>query len=127
MGVLIKQIKELSDYYITNTGQVFSTRISTRYNKFGAMREVKPKISKKGYYYIGGYTGEGKDKKRIWLRIHRVVYQTFVGPIQTGMEIDHINCDKNDNRLENLQMLTKSDNVRKWHQVDKPIKNGKKN
>jgi len=127
MEILIKQIKQLKDYYITNTGQVFSTRISTRYNKLGEMREVKPKISKKGYYYIGGYAGEGEDKKRVWLRIHRIVYQEFVGEIPIGMEIDHINCDKNDNRIQNLQMLTKLDNLRKWYYVDKPIRNAKTN
>ena len=127
MASKIKQITEIPDYYITNTGQVFSTRISPRYNKKGEMRQVRPKLTKGGYLYIGGYSGNGADKKRIWLRIHRIVYQEFVGPIPQGMEIDHISNVKTDNRLENLQMLTKKDNIRKWHHVDKKIRNAKKN
>jgi hypothetical protein len=127
MASKIKQITELPDYYITNTGQIFSTRISPRYNKKGEMRQVRPKLTKGGYLYIGGYSGNGADKKRIWLRIHRIVYQEFVGPIPQGMEIDHISNVKTDNRLENLQMLTKKDNIRKWHHVDKKIRNAKKN
>jgi hypothetical protein len=127
MASKIKQITEIPDYYITNTGQVFSTRISPRYNKKGEMRQVRPKLTKGGYLYIGGYSGNGADKKRNWLRIHRVVYQEFVGPIPQGMEIDHINNIKTDNKIENLQMLTKKDNIRKWHYVDKQIRNAEKN
>jgi hypothetical protein len=127
MASKIKQITEIPDYYITNTGQVFSTRISPRYNKKGEMRQVRPKLTKGGYLYIGGYSGNGADKKRNWLRIHRVVYQEFVGPIPQGMEIDHINNIKTDNRLENLQMLSKLDNVRKWFFKDKQIRDAKKN
>ena len=127
MASKIKQITEIPDYYITNTGQVFSTRISPRYNKKGEMRQVRPKLTKGGYLYIGGYSGKGADKKRNWLRIHRVVYQEFVGPIPQGMEIDHINNIKTDNKIENLQMLTKKDNIRKWHYVDKQIRNAEKN
>jgi hypothetical protein len=127
MALQIKQINKLPDYYITNTGQVFSTRISPRYNKKGKMREVRPKVNKSGYLYIGGYNGSGADKKRLWFRIHRLVFETFVGPIQNGMEIDHVNNIKTDNRLENLQMLTKLDNVRKWFFKDKQIRDGKTN
>jgi len=127
MALEIKQIKKLPDYYITNTGQVFSTRISPRYNKKGLMREVRPKVNKSGYLYIGGYSGSGKDKKRIWLRIHRVVFEEFVGPIQNGMEIDHKNNIKTDNRLENLQMLSRLQNIRKWFFKDKQIRDAKNN
>ena len=127
MALQLKQIKELPDYYITNTGQVFSTRISPRYNKKGVMREVRPKVNKSGYLYIGIYSGKGADKKRNWLRIHRLVYQEFFGPIEKGYEIDHINNIKTDNRLDNLQMLTKLDNVRKWFFKDKQIRDAKKN
>jgi hypothetical protein len=127
MALQLKQIKELPDYYITNTGQVFSTRISPRYNKFGALREVRPKVNKSGYLYIGVYSGNGADKKRNWLRIHRVVYREFVGPIPQGMEIDHINNCKTDNQLDNLQMLTKSDNIKKWFFKDKQIRDAKRN
>ena len=71
MALIIKPITQIPDYFITNTGQVFSTRISPRYNKVGNLREVKLKLTKGGYYYIGGYSGKGVDKKRNWLRVHR--------------------------------------------------------
>lgn len=37
--------------------------------------------------------------------------------IPEGYEVDHINNDKSDDRLENLQLLTQSQNIRKKHNV----------
>lgn len=42
---------------------------------------------------------------------HRLVYETFIGPIPQGMVIDHINGMKDDNRLENLRCISQSENA----------------
>ncbi len=42
--------------------------------------------------------------------VHSLVMLTFVGPRPEGYEINHINGDKQDNRIENLQYVTKSQN-----------------
>ena len=47
--------------------------------------------------------------------VHRLVWETFNGEIPKGYEIDHINAVRDDNRLENLQLLTHLDNMRKAH------------
>lgn len=44
-------------------------------------------------------------------RVHRVIYETFVGTIPDGYEIDHINNIRNDNRLENLRCVTHKENM----------------
>ena len=44
--------------------------------------------------------------------IHRIVYELFVERVPDGMEIDHINTDIHDNRVENLRVVTKSGNMR---------------
>jgi len=42
--------------------------------------------------------------------IHRAIYETFVGEIPEGYEIDHINTIRDDNRVENLRAVTKKEN-----------------
>ena len=42
--------------------------------------------------------------------VHRLVYETFVGEISNGYEIDHINTIRDDNRLENLRCVTSYEN-----------------
>jgi hypothetical protein len=51
--------------------------------------------------------------QRLQLEVSRVVYWKFKGPIPEGMTVDHINEDRTDNRLENLQLMTSVENVRK--------------
>ena len=41
---------------------------------------------------------------------HHLVYETFVGPRTPGMEIDHINGDKMNWSLANLQEVTPAEN-----------------
>lgn len=122
---ILKPITNLPHYYITKTGQVFSTKISPRYNKKGQLREVKPKLTKGGYHYLGAWVGSGADKHREWHRVHRIVYREFVGPTPQGLIVDHKNAIKTDNRVENLQLLTKKANSIKYHTIDKQIRDGK--
>ena len=45
------------------------------------------------------------------IKVHRLVYETFVGEIPQECEIDHINTVSADNRLENLRCVTHKENV----------------
>lgn len=55
-----------------------------------------------------GYLMFGVKKKLIL--VHRIVWETFNGSISNGMEIDHINCIRDDNRLSNLRCVTHKQN-----------------
>ena len=106
----IKEIKGFPNYYCSNLGNFYTTKISYRYNPKGEMREFKPRRHPSGYLYYGFFIGKGPNKKRIWRRAHRVVYETFVGKIQYGLVIDHIDGCKVNNSLDNLRMVTHSEN-----------------
>lgn len=61
----------------------------------------------------GGPTKEGYIRIRlnsIEYRAHRVIWEMFNGEIPEGMLIDHINGIKDDNRLENLRLVTREQN-----------------
>lgn len=42
--------------------------------------------------------------------LHRAIWEAAYGPIPEGMEVDHINCDPQDNRLENIRLVTSQQN-----------------
>jgi len=56
-----------------------------------------------------------KDRKRLRILVHRLVWETFNGQIPDGMEIDHINRIRNDNRLCNLRCVTHPENMANWN------------
>lgn len=42
---------------------------------------------------------------------HILVWEAFCGPIPDGLEINHIDCVRSNNRLGNLELMTKSENT----------------
>lgn len=60
---------------------------------------------------MGGYLQVYVSKPRLTrVYVHRLVYETFVGEITQGYEIDHINTVRDDNRLDNLRCVTHKEN-----------------
>ncbi len=45
--------------------------------------------------------------------VHRLVHETFMGAIPKGFQVDHIDEDKLNNTVENLQLLTRQKNSAK--------------
>ena len=48
---------------------------------------------------------------RAWM-IHRLVWQHFRGPIPPGYQINHIDGNKSNNAIGNLELVTPSENAR---------------
>lgn len=70
---------------------------------------LKPKTRKDDYKEV--YLVDNEGKKKMY-RLHRVVFETFSGsPIPEGMQVNHINEDKTDNRFDNLNLMTPKENV----------------
>lgn len=88
-----------TDYLISNTGRVFTK------NK---EKEKALQMDKGGYLKVNIQIF--KITKRI--SVHRAVYESFVGDIPLGMQINHKNGDKTDNRVENLEVVTPYENTK---------------
>ena len=66
-------------------------------------------IGRKVNYSNSGYGQFGLNGKRFY--VHRLVYELFVGMIPKGLEINHINGKKSDNKDTNLELVTRSQNL----------------
>lgn len=60
-----------------------------------------------------GYDLAHYDNGRHKAQVSRIVWRAFNGDIPEGMQIDHKNNNRKDNSLENLQLLTPSENTKK--------------
>jgi hypothetical protein len=70
---------------------------------------IKITNDKYGYSYIH-ISIKGFHKS---LRLSRFVYECFNGSIPVGLDIDHINNIRNDNRIINLLAINHPDNIKK--------------
>jgi len=68
---------------------------------------LKPKDNGKGYYRIK-LTVNNKSKR---VMLHRIIAEAFINNPKNKKVINHINCDKKDNRIENLEWCSQSENV----------------
>jgi len=53
------------------------------------------------------------ENKQVAIMLSRVIYAWYKGPVPSELQIDHINNNPDDNRPENLQLLTCKENNRK--------------
>lgn len=44
--------------------------------------------------------------------VHRVIWESVHGPIPHGLEVNHLNGIKHDNRIANLEVVTHADNMK---------------
>ena len=85
-------------YSITEDGKVF-----THYqNKY-----MKTFINNSGYE-VASLVKDGKKKKHL---VHRLVAETYLGDGK-GKEVNHINFIKTDNNVNNLEWVTRKENIR---------------
>ena len=108
-------------YSISNFGNVKSER-----RKSGSYpgRQLKERVNKDGYIKFVLY----KDSIRSTVFAHRIVYTSFHGEIPANYEIDHLNGLKNDNRLCNLEAVSKLENMRRsFKNPSRTINRGSRN
>lgn len=103
MRTIVEEWKEIDkNYLVSNLGNVKSKS----YKRTGKAKILKPWLDN-GYYVV-----QIGNKRR---SIHTLVWDLFGNGQRNGMKIvvDHINECKTDNRIENLQLLSTSQNVKK--------------
>lgn len=87
-------------YQVNNIGQVKSLKS----NKI-----LKPIKDKFGYLRVNLY----RNNKMKTFKIHRLVATAFIPNEEELPEVDHLNSDKTDNRVANLQWINHVENLRK--------------
>lgn len=106
-------------YQVSNLGRVKSLE---RIDALGHRLEekiLKPQLD--GRYYQVCLCKQSIVKK---YRVHRLVWEAFNGQIPEGLQVNHINEVKTDNRLSNLNLMTAKENTN-WgsrnERISKPV------
>ena len=128
----MKQFRD-TRYYVTETGEIwfhrpYRLRLANKILRNGKpyqqkihipekWNKRKLQVSKSGYNQIViRYNGQKTN-----FFIHRMVAELYVPGYFEGAQVDHIDCNKQNNHYTNLQWCTKSYNVAKGFKTTYPL------
>lgn len=69
---------------------------------------IKPRVSYMGYYTVGLYDNERNHKTKL---VHRLVAETFIPNPENKPQVNHIDANKFNNHIDNLEWNTPSENT----------------
>lgn len=100
------------DYLVSSLGRVYSLKS----NKHLSIVNIS-----------NGYKGVmiASPYKRVW-PVHRLVAFAFIPNPENKPQVNHKNCDKTDNKLDNLEWVTPSENLRHAYKHGLISKKGEK-
>lgn len=105
------QVKQAPEYYITDTGCVYSRK---QYNNpCGRIKKLHLATDNAGYPIVS-LRNNGMSYKK---RVHRLVAEAFLLNPENKATVNHKNGIKTDNRVENLEWCSYSENNKHAYQV----------
>ena len=94
----MKQIKDYPNYLITTDGRIFNLK---------KMKFLKKLLNNSGYYHTCLYNENGGK----FFLVHRIMAETFLPKDDTRNFVNHIDGNKENNLLCNLEWCTHQENM----------------
>lgn len=109
----IYQVSSLGNVRSLNRVDIISDE--RKFNRKGIM--LKFKLCRKGYHRVQLY----KNHKGKHCNVHRLVAIEFIPNLNNLAQVNHINGDKSDNSVNNLEWITNEDNMK--HGIENNLMN----
>ena len=109
-----KTIVDFPNYEISTKGNVRTKEYCDGRNHMRQSKILNKQVNNVGYEYVILSNEIAKHKT---LTVHRLMAKTFLDDYYDTLEVNHINGIKTDNRIENLEMVTHSENIKKRYEI----------
>lgn len=108
---MIVPIPNYTGYFIGDDGKVFCNlgKGNRRNGKTVDLYEVIPRATRNGYMRI--YARNDLTGKRQDLYVHRLVAEAFLNNPDSKRYVNHKDCDRGNNQVDNLEWVTAKENT----------------
>jgi len=112
-------LKQVACFLETSITTVQSIKKGKTWAGDARFRPLKARVDSRHY----GYVDFVRDSTYYKMRVHRVVWEAFNGPIPDRLEINHKDLNRTNNCLDNLEIVTHRENLK--HAIDRYAAEGK--
>lgn len=102
------KVDDSKDYYIARDG-----RLGRKLDE-NVYKLIAPKCQTTGYMQYNILMADGTRKYKL---VHTLVAAAFIGPKPKNLVVNHKNGVKTDNRVENLEYVTRSENSKHAYRI----------
>jgi len=102
-------LEDYPDYKIFKNGKIVRLKRKSKNGNTLKRRVITPAKAKNGYRAVRIKNKDGVLKS---FYLHRLIWMAFNGDIPKGLEVCHEDCNRDNNRLNNLRLLSHTQNCR---------------
>lgn len=115
-GIICSGVEGFPNHVVTSDGRVFVMEYVDERGRTRKERELKPNINSDGYKCVWlSHKGES-----VVVKIHRLVAQSFIPNPQNKETVNHIDGDKQNNNVDNLEWADRSEQL--YHAYEMGLK-----
>ena len=103
------QVIGFPNYIVSNIGNVKRIGV-TPVRKISKERLLKHHVMSQGYHMVNLF--KNGNNHTCWRMVHRLVLEAFLRVRPQGKQCNHIDGNKSNNAIENLEWVTPSENIK---------------
>ena len=109
-----RTIFDFPNYEVSNKGNIRSKEYNDSLGHLRSSKKLKKQVNNCGYEYV---ILSSKEEKHKTLTVHRIVAKTFIPNPEEKENVNHIDGNKLNNNVNNLEWTTTQENIIKRYEI----------